>query len=167
MVYKDMKPFMLLDKLSDRDLLEAATHLARNERRATTELIAALAEVDARRLYLGEGCSSLFTYCVQVLRLSAHAAYERIEAARVARKYPVVLDALAQGRRAHNQHEARETFGSGGHLFVRERSVRYGSAEALTPPLTPSCARTRARAPDPGWARVRRGRRGAAPKGLQ
>ena len=92
-----MNAFTFLTTLSDRDLLEKATHLAGYERRATTELIAALAEVDARRLYLGEGCSSLFTYCVQVLHLSEHAAYGRIEAARAARKYPVILDSLSQG----------------------------------------------------------------------
>ncbi len=62
-----------------------------------SRLVALLAELDARRLYLGEGCSSLFTYCTQVLRLSEHAAYGRIEAARVARKFPIVLDLLAEG----------------------------------------------------------------------
>jgi hypothetical protein len=35
-------------------------------------LLALLMELDARRLYLGEGCSSLFTYCTQVLHLSEH-----------------------------------------------------------------------------------------------
>ena len=60
-------------------------------------LIALLAELDARRLYLGAGCSSLFTYCTQVLRLSEHAAYGRIEAARAARQYPVVLEMLEAG----------------------------------------------------------------------
>ena len=39
----------------------------------------------------------LFTYCTQVLHLSEHAAYGRIEAARAARKFPVVLDLLADG----------------------------------------------------------------------
>ena len=56
--------------------------VAGNERRVTAELLALLAEVDSRRLYLGDGCSSLFTYCTQVLRLSEHAAYHRIEALR-------------------------------------------------------------------------------------
>ena len=60
-------------------------------------LIAALAEMDARRLYLGEGCSSLFTYCTQVLHFSGHAAYGRIEAARAARRFPEILDRLADG----------------------------------------------------------------------
>ncbi len=36
-------------------------------------------------------------YCLQVLYLSEHAAYGRIEAARVARKFPAVLDLLADG----------------------------------------------------------------------
>jgi hypothetical protein len=67
--------------LSDEDLLAKVTRLAACERQATTELIAALAELDARRLYLAEGCASLFVYCVERLRLSEHAAYHRIEAA--------------------------------------------------------------------------------------
>jgi hypothetical protein len=60
-------------------------------------LLAALAELDARRLYLGQGYSSLFTYCTHALQLSEHAAYGRIEAARAARRYPIVLDLLAEG----------------------------------------------------------------------
>jgi hypothetical protein len=43
------------------------------------------------------GCSSLFPYCTQVLHLSEHAAYLRIEAARAARKYPVLLERLDAG----------------------------------------------------------------------
>ncbi len=80
-----------LGKLSDQDLLAHMRAAAANERRATARLIALLAEVDARRLYLGEGCSSLFTYCTQVLHLSEHAAYNRIETARAARRFPVIL----------------------------------------------------------------------------
>jgi hypothetical protein len=64
---------------------------------ATAHLIASLAELDERRLYLGQGCSSVFTYCTQVLHLSEHAAYGRIEAARVARRFPVVFELLANG----------------------------------------------------------------------
>jgi hypothetical protein len=83
--------------LSDRDLLGEVVTLANHERAATAQLVAALAEVDARRLYLGQGCSSLFTYCTQVPRLSEHAAYDRIEAARASRRFPRLLDALASG----------------------------------------------------------------------
>jgi hypothetical protein len=83
--------------LSDHELLAAVHRLAGDERRATAHLIASLAEFDARRLYLGEGCSSLFTYCTQVLHFSEHAAYGRIEAARAARRFPLILDRLVGG----------------------------------------------------------------------
>jgi 5-methylcytosine-specific restriction endonuclease McrA len=83
--------------LSDHELLSQVTRLARHERDATASLVAHLAELDERRLYLGQGCSSLFTYCVEVLRFSENAAYARIQAARAARKFPVVLDRLASG----------------------------------------------------------------------
>ena len=83
--------------LSDLALIDEVKAAAVRERGATARLIGLLAELDVRRLYLGEGCSSLFWYCTQVLRLSEHAAYGRIEAARIARKFPVVLDLLTEG----------------------------------------------------------------------
>ncbi len=94
-----MDPHVLssVARLSDEALVARVKTLAAREREARTVLIAHLAELDARRLYLAEGCSSLFTYCVQVLHLSAHAAYGRIEAARAARRFPVVLERLADG----------------------------------------------------------------------
>ena len=85
------------DQLTDTELLAQVTRAAKQERAATAHLIALLAEVDARRLYLGEGYSSLFTYCTQALHLSEHAAYGRIEAARAARRFPVVMGFLADG----------------------------------------------------------------------
>ncbi len=84
-------------ELSDLELLERVPVLAQREREATAELVAHLAVLDERRLYLGEGCSSLFTYCTRVLHLSENAAYRRVEAARVIRRYPVILDMLAEG----------------------------------------------------------------------
>ena len=83
--------------LSDPELLLEVRRLAGQERHATARLIAALGELDARRLFLGEGCSSLFTYCTQVLHLSEHAAYGRIETARAVRKWPALLELLADG----------------------------------------------------------------------
>ena len=71
--------------------------LAASERQVTARLIATLAEIDARRLYLAEGYSSLFTYCTHCLRLSEHAAYGRIGAARAARTFPLILELLADG----------------------------------------------------------------------
>src|SRR5439155_9950832 len=84
-------------QLSDDDLVVAVKSLARCEREATASLIAHLAELDARRLYLAAGFSSLFTYCTEVLRLSEHEAYNRIVAARVGRRFPIVRDMLGEG----------------------------------------------------------------------
>ena len=84
-------------RLSDADLLRRVVVLATAEREATVELVAHLAELDARRLHLGEGYSSLFGYCTGVLRLAEHAAYNRIEAARASREFPAILDLLADG----------------------------------------------------------------------
>ena len=86
-----------LAHLSDQALLAEVKRLAVGECQATASLIASLAELDARRLYLAEGCASLFTYCTEVLHLSEHAAYGRIEAARAARRFPLILERLAEG----------------------------------------------------------------------
>lgn len=84
-------------RLTDEALLIELKSLAASERGATASLVAALGELDARQLYLGEGYSSLFKYCTQALRLSGDAAYNRIRAARAAAKWPIVLDWLADG----------------------------------------------------------------------
>ncbi len=84
-------------RLSDRDLLAQVEDLAQREREATVALIAHLAELDERRLYLAEGYPSLFKYCTDVLHLSEHATYNRIEAARAVRRFPVLLEHLAAG----------------------------------------------------------------------
>ncbi|MBA2258646.1 MAG: HNH endonuclease [Acidobacteria bacterium] len=87
---------MVYMNLDDRPLLDAAKRLATEERCATAALLGALLEIDSRRLYLGEGCASMFAYCTQVLRLAEGAAYNRIEAARAAREYPLILDLFTQ-----------------------------------------------------------------------
>jgi 5-methylcytosine-specific restriction endonuclease McrA len=83
--------------LSDGELLAATECFAGDERRTTAELVALLAELDTRKLYLGEGYSSLFTYCTQRLHLSESAAYGRITAARAARRFPILFARLAEG----------------------------------------------------------------------
>ena len=65
------------------------------ERRAV--LLTRIAEVDERKLYLAEGHSSMFTYCVGELRMSEEAAGKRIHAARTARRFPALFVALAEG----------------------------------------------------------------------
>jgi hypothetical protein len=84
--------------LSDDELLQRVSHIAQRERGVSTTLIAHLAEVDNRRLYLPMACSSMFRYCTRELKFSGQEAYNRIKAARVAIRFPVVLDHLEDGR---------------------------------------------------------------------
>jgi len=86
-----------LARLSDQELLAHLQLAAQAECRATAHLIALLIELDSRSLYLGEGFPSLFAYCTDALHLSESAAYNRIDVARTAQRFPVILDGLAAG----------------------------------------------------------------------
>ncbi|MPY86824.1 MAG: hypothetical protein GEU99_02785 [Luteitalea sp.] len=90
-------PLSSFDQLSDHDLLREVARLAAREREATACLIASLASLDRRRLYLAEGHGSLFGYGTQALHLSEAAAYKRITVARAVQRFPMILDRLAEG----------------------------------------------------------------------
>ena len=137
----------------DRALLDAAKHLVIEEHLATATLLRALMEIDTRRLYLGEGCASMFSYCTQVLHLAEGAAYNRIEAARAARSYPLILELFEQGaitltavrllapHLTAENHVAVLTIGDA-QVEARDRGARVRiEAEA-------GCAGRRAKAPD-------------------
>ena len=86
-----------IEHLTDADLLARVHELTHQDHLAAARLVAHLAEFDSRRLYVAEGFSSLFTYCIQVLHFSEYTAYRRIEAARVIRRFPVFLERIADG----------------------------------------------------------------------
>ena len=92
-----MREYMLAN-LSDAVLLRDLAALVAQDRVTTAFLLAHIAEVDARRLYVPTGYASMHAYCVEEMRLSEDAAYKRIQAARVARHYPALFAALADGR---------------------------------------------------------------------
>jgi len=93
-----MSPSLSLVSLSDDELLKQLSALVDRHRRLESEVVAHIAEVDSRKLYLGQACSSMHAYCVEVLHLSDAESYLRIAVARASRKFPVVLDMLADGR---------------------------------------------------------------------
>src|SRR4051812_38429712 len=84
-------------RLTDSELIAEVVHLAHGERAATVALIVHLAEFDARRLFASFGFSSTFKYCVEVFPLSEDATFARVQVARLARKYPVVLEMPLEG----------------------------------------------------------------------
>ena len=82
----------------DAVLLRDLAGLVARDRVTTASLLAHIAEVDARRLFVPAGYPSMHAYCVDELRLSEDAAARRIQAARAARRFPSLFSALAEGR---------------------------------------------------------------------
>jgi 5-methylcytosine-specific restriction endonuclease McrA len=91
-----LTPFSLRG-LPDHALLAALRELASRGACLEADLLVHLGEVDARELYLGRGYPSLFVYCTEVLHFSESIAYQRIAAARAARAFPRILDAVRSG----------------------------------------------------------------------
>jgi hypothetical protein len=97
-----MRGFMMsaysLTHLSDQALLADLAVLVTADRHTTAALLAHIAEVDARALYLPAACASMHQYCTRVLHLAEDVAFKRIRAARAARRFPQIFGAIADGR---------------------------------------------------------------------
>ncbi len=83
--------------LSDRELLSQTGTLVRHERHLQGAVIDHLSEIEARRLYLQRGCSSLFDYTVRELGYSEAAAGRRIGAVRLCADQPDARERLRDG----------------------------------------------------------------------
>jgi hypothetical protein len=86
-----------LTRLSDAELVARLKSLVARERDATAHLVAHLAEMDTRDVHLRAGYESLYAYCRDVRGLSEGESYNRIEVARAARRFPIILEMLAAG----------------------------------------------------------------------
>ena len=85
-----------LSDLSDDALHCEVKRLTGRANTLLAELLAHLAEVEARGIHRERACSSLFTYCVYELRMSEDEAQRRCRAARLARQFPLLLAMLAE-----------------------------------------------------------------------
>ena len=83
-----------LKGLSDRELINRLRNLVKKEQTSTIDILAHLAEVDRRQLYVGYGYSSLSDYCVSHLGYGESSAWRRVSAARVVKNFPEVYDLL-------------------------------------------------------------------------
>ncbi len=86
-----------LKTVSDRKLLRGLDDLVAKSRQNEVHLLAYLAEVDRRQLYLEQGCSSMFAYLTDVLHFSEATAFRRIAVARAARRCPLLLERIREG----------------------------------------------------------------------
>jgi len=87
-----------LTHVADQVLLRDLAALVARDRTTTAAMLAHIAEVDDRKLYLPAAHPSMFAYCVNELGLCEQAAFKRIRAARTARRFPEIFEAIADGR---------------------------------------------------------------------
>jgi hypothetical protein len=85
-------------RLSDHELEIRLTMLVQRDQHVTADLLAHIAEMDARRLYASSAYPSAFQFCVARLGFSEDVAYKRIAAARVVRQYPLALELVREGK---------------------------------------------------------------------
>jgi hypothetical protein len=86
-----------LSTFSDAELLARVAAVVQAERIASADVIEHLMEVERRRLYLDQACSSLYAYCRERLGYSEDAALKRARVARLALRLPRVLDEIHSG----------------------------------------------------------------------
>jgi 5-methylcytosine-specific restriction endonuclease McrA len=132
----------LSDELLSRDL---DTCFARDHE-TTAALLARIAEFDERKLYLPAGYPSMLAYCVERGHYTEQAAYKRIFAARAARRFPAIFDAIAGGRlhlsavvllaRHLTENTAEELLSAATHKTKAEieqmLAARFPASEVLT-----------------------------------
>jgi hypothetical protein len=92
-----MKNRYRLGGLGNDELLAALPVLVQRGNENTADLLAHLAELDERRLYVDLGFPSLFAYCLEALGLCESAAGRRTTAARVCRRFPEAFARVARG----------------------------------------------------------------------
>ena len=122
--------------LPDQVLLEQTRMLARHEQVLQLSVLDHLREIDARRLYLRRGFSSLFDYTVRELHYTEAAAWRRIKAMRLCRETRGVRERLQDGSLnlsnaalLQNSFERWERSG-GGPLAAGSPAAGPGAAES-------------------------------------
>jgi hypothetical protein len=86
-----------LSHLSNSELLANTRSLVGRSNQMFAALLAHLAEVEARGLHRTRACASLYTYCIYELRFSEDAAARRAGAAKLVKRFPLLLGAIANG----------------------------------------------------------------------
>lgn len=84
----------LLYTLDDTEFHRQFESIASIEHAATMKVLHFINDLDRRKSYLDLGYSSVFDYCVRKIGYSRSAAGRRIQAARCARRYPVLFGML-------------------------------------------------------------------------
>lgn len=88
---------MKLNHLTDETLLKDTNFLAEKERVLSSQVLWHLKEIDRRKLYVELRCSSLFDYCVKILKYSEGQASRRVSGCRLLKDLPIIAEKLEEG----------------------------------------------------------------------
>ena len=86
-----------LRHLDKNHLLGDFSDLVVKDRRDTATLLAYIAEIDRRKLYLEHACPSMFAFCTKRFHMSEAVAARRIRAGRATCRFPCILGMIARG----------------------------------------------------------------------
>jgi 5-methylcytosine-specific restriction endonuclease McrA len=92
-----MKHASSLRHLDKQRLLREFSALVDKDRRDTATMLAYIAEIDRRKLYLEHACPSMFAFCTTRFHMSEAVAARRIRAGRATCRFPCILEMVAAG----------------------------------------------------------------------
>src|SRR6478672_8871129 len=88
---------MQLTDVTDDELVSRLSALCLEGHALTARMVVHLIEVEERRLHLRAACTSMFDFCQRRLGMSEGAAFRRINAARLVKRFPALLARIERG----------------------------------------------------------------------
>jgi hypothetical protein len=86
-----------LQHLDKHELLRDFEGLVHKDRCATATMVAYIAEIDRRKLYLEQAFPSMFAFCTKRFHMSEAVAARRIRAGRTTCRFPCIFGMIARG----------------------------------------------------------------------
>jgi len=122
---------------TDSWVVRGLERLLAEDRERKADLLAFLGEADRRKLYAKAGYSSLFRWLTEKYFMSESSALKRIQAARLATRFPFLIKSVAQGDYSLSVLSRLSPFvnGKNGPLFFKaalKKSVREVEAFLIT-----------------------------------
>lgn len=111
-------------------LLDEFSGLVNEDRHNTATLVAYIAEIDRRKLYLEYAYPSMFAFCTRRFHMSEAIAHRRIRAGRTTSRFPSVLGMLARGEmHLTGVHQLASHLTEENHLEVLARAKHMSTRE--------------------------------------
>ena len=112
-----------LQGVSRGRLLREFSILVAREQGDTADMLAYLAEIDRRKLYLEHAYPSMFAFCTQRFRMSEAIAAKRIRAGRAAGRFPRIFGMIRRGElHLSGVHQLAGHLTEGNHAAVLRRA---------------------------------------------